>query len=237
MKNTPLEKLIICPECHTLHRKIKLKKEKAAYCSECEYLLYYRHKNLLDKGMALALATLITFVMASSFPIVRIEMSGIWHDLTLPFVFVTLFKEEFFVVGMIVSFLIFFVPLLYIVIYLVMNGREGFREHMLLGWAYILIPLGIAVVSFYFVSGQTPGLKAYDLKVIDVQTGEKPTLLSAILRFLFFNLTFFTFFGLFVPLFRGDMKWFLLSIIKSQSYILNLPFMSFIKYAIMEKLF
>jgi paraquat-inducible protein A len=68
--------------------------------------------------MALALATLITFVMASSFPIVRIEMSGIWHDLTLPFVFVTLFKEEFFVVGMIVSFLIFFVPLLYIVIYL-----------------------------------------------------------------------------------------------------------------------
>jgi paraquat-inducible protein A len=118
MKNTPLEKLIICPECHTLHRKIKLKKEKAAYCSECEYLLYYRHENLLDKGMALALATLITFVMASSFPIVRIEMSGIWHDLTLPFVFVTLFKEEFFVVGLIVSFLIFFVPLLYIVIYL-----------------------------------------------------------------------------------------------------------------------
>ena len=118
MKNTPLEKLIICPQCHTLHRKIRLKKEKAAYCSECEYLLYYRHENLLEKGMALALATLITFIMASSFPIVRIEISGIWHDLTLPFVFVTLFKEEFFVVGLIVSFLIFFVPLLYVVIYL-----------------------------------------------------------------------------------------------------------------------
>ncbi len=118
MKNIPLEKLIICPECHTLHRKIRLKKEKAAYCSECDYLLYYRHDNLLDKGLALALATLITFIMASSFPIVRIEMSGIWHDLTLPFVFVTLFEEEFFVVGLIVSFLIFFVPLLYVVIYL-----------------------------------------------------------------------------------------------------------------------
>lgn len=131
MKNTPLEKLIICPECHTLHRKIRLKKEKAAYCSECEYLLYYRHENLLEKGMALALATLITFIMASSFPIVRIEMSGIWHDLTLPFVFVTLFKEEFFVVGLIVSFLIFFVPLLYVVIYffvlILFRMRRGYE--------------------------------------------------------------------------------------------------------------
>jgi uncharacterized RDD family membrane protein YckC len=97
-------------------------------------------------------------------------------------------------------------PIFYTVIYLIMNGREGFREHMLLGWVYILIPLGIAVVAFYVVSGQTPGLKAYDLKVIDVQTGEKPNLLSAILRYLFFNITFFTFFGLFVPIFRKDKR-------------------------------
>lgn len=97
-------------------------------------------------------------------------------------------------------------PIFYIVIYLVMNGREGFREHMLLGWAFILVPLCIVVVTFYFVSGQTPGLKAYDLKVIDVQTGEKPGLLPSLLRFLFFNIIFFTFFGLFVPFFRKDKR-------------------------------
>ncbi len=118
MKDIPLHKLVICPECHTLHRKIRLKKAKAAYCDVCENLLYHRHDDLLQKALALSLATLITFIMASSFAIVRIEINGIWHDLTLPFVFVTLFKEDFFVVGLIVSFLIFFIPLLYVVIYL-----------------------------------------------------------------------------------------------------------------------
>ncbi len=131
MNKTPLDKLIICPECHTLHRKIKLKHAKAAYCEECENLLYYWHENLMDKGLALALATLITFVMASSFAIVRIEINGIWQDLTLPFVFVTLFKEDFFVVGLIVSFLIFFVPLLYIVVYtfvlVLLRMRRGYE--------------------------------------------------------------------------------------------------------------
>ncbi len=95
-------------------------------------------------------------------------------------------------------------PIFYIVIYLVMGSREGFAEHMLLGWAYILIPLGIVVVAFLVISGQTPGLKAYDLKVIDVQSGEKPGVILAVLRFVFFNILFFTFIGLFVPIFRKD---------------------------------
>jgi paraquat-inducible protein A len=129
MNEIPLDKLIICSECHTLHRKIKLKDAKAAYCEECEKLLYHHHDNLKEKAFALALATLITFLMASSFAIVKIEMNGVWHGLTLPFVFMTLFKEEFFVVGMIVSFLIFVIPMLYIVIYtfimVLMNLRSG----------------------------------------------------------------------------------------------------------------
>ena len=103
------------------------------------------------------------------------------------------------------SFLIS-MPIFYIVIYLVMNGREGFAQNMLLGWSYILVPLCIVVVLFYFISGQTPGLKAYDLKVIDVQSGENPSLLLGFLRFFFFNLVFFTFIGLFVPLFRKDRR-------------------------------
>ena len=103
------------------------------------------------------------------------------------------------------SFLIS-MPIFYIVIYLIMNGREGFRDNMLIGWAYILIPLAIIVILFYFISGQTPGLKAYNMKVIDNQTGEKPTLILSILRFLYFNVIFFTFIGLFFPFFRKDKR-------------------------------
>ena len=135
MEKIPLDKLVICSECHTPHRKIRLKDAKTAYCDVCEHVLYHYHDNLKEKALALALATLITFLTASSFPIVKIEINGIWQGLTLPFVFVTLFEESFFVVGLIVSFLIFVIPLLYVVIYTFImilihlkSGKETIRK-------------------------------------------------------------------------------------------------------------
>ncbi len=129
MKEIPLDKLIICSECHTVHRKIRLKNAKKAYCDECENVLYYQHNNLKEKALAISLATLITFLTASFYAIVKIEINGVWHSLSLPFVFVTLFKEEFFLVGLIVSFLIFVIPMLYVVIYvfvmILMNYKTG----------------------------------------------------------------------------------------------------------------
>ncbi len=97
-------------------------------------------------------------------------------------------------------------PIFYIVIYLVMGSREEFAQNMLLGWAYILLPLCCIVVTFYFISGQTPGLKAYDLKMIDIQTGEKPGFVLGLLRFIYFNILFFSFIGLFFPFFRKDRR-------------------------------
>ena len=162
MNEIPLDKLVICSECHTVHRKIRLKDAKAAYCDECEHILYHRHDNLHEKALALSLATLITFLLASSFAIVKIEINGVWHGLTLPFVFVTLFKEEFFIVGLIVSFLIFVIPMLYIVIYTFImilmylkSGKETVRKllvtlAMLRPWNMIeifLISILVALVK------------------------------------------------------------------------------------------
>jgi len=97
-------------------------------------------------------------------------------------------------------------PIFYVVIYLVFGNRESFQNDMLLGWIYILGPLGIAIVLFYFILGQTPGMKAYEIKVIDNKTGEKPTLVLAILRFFFFNIVLFSFIGLFFSFFREDQR-------------------------------
>jgi len=47
-------------------------------------------------------------------------------------------------------------PIIYIVFYLVMGGREGFAAHKALGWLYILIPLIIVQTIFMYKSGQTP---------------------------------------------------------------------------------
>jgi uncharacterized RDD family membrane protein YckC len=97
-------------------------------------------------------------------------------------------------------------PIFYIVIYLVMGDREGFAEHISEGWLYILGPLGVILTLFYVISGQTPGMKAYNIKVIDNKTGEKPSGISAILRFFFFNIVLFSFFALFVSFFREDRR-------------------------------
>jgi len=97
-------------------------------------------------------------------------------------------------------------PIMYVVFYLIMGGREGFAEHKMLGWVYILIPLVIAQTLFMWKTGQTPGYRAYHLNLIDVQTGKRPSLFIIIFRNLAAVLSLFTFFGWFMMFFRKDHK-------------------------------
>lgn len=97
-------------------------------------------------------------------------------------------------------------PIMYIVFYLVMGGREGFAEHKALGWLYILLPLVIVQTVFMFKTGQTPGYRAYDITLIDESTGEKPSLFITVFRNLSAVLSLFTFFGWIIMFFRKDHK-------------------------------
>ena len=97
-------------------------------------------------------------------------------------------------------------PIMYVVFYLIMGGREGFSEHKMLGWVYILIPLIIAQTLFMWKTGQTPGYRAYNLSLIDMQTGKRPSLFIIVFRNLAAILSLFTFFGWFMMFFRKDHK-------------------------------
>jgi uncharacterized RDD family membrane protein YckC len=97
-------------------------------------------------------------------------------------------------------------PIMYIVFYLIMGGREGFSEHKALGWIYILIPLVIIQTFFIFKTGQTPGYRAYTLTVINESTGEKPSFFITLFRNLSAILSLFTFFGWSIMFFRKDYK-------------------------------
>ncbi|RRS32275.1 MAG: hypothetical protein P794_01290 [Epsilonproteobacteria bacterium (ex Lamellibrachia satsuma)] len=97
-------------------------------------------------------------------------------------------------------------PIMYIVFYLVMGGREGFAEHKAVGWLYILIPLVIIQTIFMFKTGQTPGYRAYDLMLIDDGTGDKPSLFMIVFRNLCAILSLFTLFGWIMMFFRKDSK-------------------------------
>ncbi len=94
-------------------------------------------------------------------------------------------------------------PILYIVIYFLFSGREGFAQHRLLGWLYILIPLIVVETLFLVKSGQTPGMKAYGIKLIFLPTSQKPPLSTIILRQILSKFTFLLF-GWIVLFFRKD---------------------------------
>ena len=94
-------------------------------------------------------------------------------------------------------------PIMYIVFYVVFSGRESFAAHKLLGWLYILLPLAMVEILFLVKSGQTPGMKAYNLKLIFLPTGQKPPLTTIILRQILSKFTFLLF-GWVVLFFRKD---------------------------------
>lgn len=84
-------------------------------------------------------------------------------------------------------------PIVYAVFYLVMGGREGFAAHKMAGWLEIMIALTIVEVIFLAKSAQTPGMKAYNLKLIFLPTNSKPPITTIILRQILSKVTFMIF--------------------------------------------
>lgn len=97
-------------------------------------------------------------------------------------------------------------PIMYIVFYLVMGGREAFGEHRIAGWIAILVPLVIVQTLFLAKTAQTPGYRAYNLKLIDESTGEKPLFFIILFRNLCAILSFFSIIGWVMMFFRKDRK-------------------------------
>jgi uncharacterized RDD family membrane protein YckC len=85
-------------------------------------------------------------------------------------------------------------PIMYLVFYVVMGSREEFAQDKMHGWLYIIIPNLFLVVGFWFYKMQTPGMKAYEIEIVDSTTGKKPMLLWLINRYLF------TFFVILLPI-------------------------------------
>lgn len=97
-------------------------------------------------------------------------------------------------------------PIMYVVFYLIMDGREGFAHEKMLGWVYILVPLIIVQTLFMHFTGQTPGYRAYNITLIDEQTKEKPSFFIILFRNASAVLSLFTLLGWALMFFRKDNK-------------------------------
>jgi len=73
-------------------------------------------------------------------------------------------------------------PIMYFVAYLVMGSLQDFAANKLLGWVYILVPLVFIQIAFLAKSGQTPGMRAYSIRLVDADTLEAPSFGQIVLR-------------------------------------------------------
>jgi len=96
-------------------------------------------------------------------------------------------------------------PIFYIVIYLVMGSREAFHANMAQGWLFIIIPHYLIVTLLWVFKGQTPGMKAYGIRVGRWRDPLRPiNFLQATLRYFAMPLSIISIVGLLIALFRSD---------------------------------
>jgi paraquat-inducible protein A len=70
------EWLTLCHECDLLNRVRDVPLGGSALCPRCGCVLYRRIPNSLDRTLALAVAGLILFIVANSFPFLAMKMQG-----------------------------------------------------------------------------------------------------------------------------------------------------------------
>ena len=98
-----------------------------------------------------------------------------------------------------------YVPILYIITYVVLGGKDEFQASDIAPFVGVLL-YGIIYVVFLYKSGQTPGKRAYTMRVVDAKTHEKISLNQAILRFIGFLLSATILIGLIFPFYRKDKR-------------------------------
>lgn len=105
----------------------------------------------------------------------------------------------------IVDMFMIYVPLLYLITYVVLGGKEEFQASQTAPFVAVLL-YGVIYAFFLAKIGQTPGKRAYELKVVDDSSFEKIGFFRALLRFVLFLVSATTLLGLLVPLYRKDKK-------------------------------
>ena len=99
-------------------------------------------------------------------------------------------------------------PIFYVVIYLIMGSGESFAQDRTTGWLMILFVHASIILFFWLVKSQTPGLKAYSIKLIDNKTKQKISFIQAIIRYITTLIAVISIFLMFLPFLRKDKKTF-----------------------------
>ena len=148
-----LDNLIICRRCFTLHEEVPLHDGTKACCSECGSVLYRFDTGLVNRGLAMSITGLIFFIMANAFPLVRMDILGNEQFITMPKTIISLFENNFYLVGFLCLFLIFLFPLMIFIsnillytLFKLQRGEKTIQELLIL--LSHIIPWSMADIFF-----------------------------------------------------------------------------------------
>ncbi|MBR8316287.1 paraquat-inducible protein A [Burkholderia dolosa] len=119
--------LIACHECDALLHKPRLSGREVARCPRCDALLYRNSAAQIERICALALAALITFVIAQTFPILEMDVNGTRVQTTLIGAIDALWHQDMAIVGVMVFCSTVLFPLIEMsaLLYLLLPMRRG----------------------------------------------------------------------------------------------------------------
>ncbi len=107
--------------------------------------------------------------------------------------------------ALITDMFMIYAPILYVIAYVIMGGKDAFQSSQLaplMGVTLYGLIYAILIAKF----GQTPGKKAYNIKVVDDTTYENISFFRAFIRFIAFLFSATILLGLLTPFYRKDKK-------------------------------
>lgn len=109
-------------------------------------------------------------------------------------------------------------PIFYLVIYFIMGSGEAFAQDRTTGWLLILFMHSIVILFFWAVKSQTPGMKAYSVKLVN-HDQQRPNFIQVLIRYVATLFCVISLILMLIPFFRKDKRTF--QDIFSHTYVVN----------------
>jgi len=107
--------------------------------------------------------------------------------------------------ALITDMFMIYMPIMFLITYAFLGGKDELQDSTIAPLIATLI-YGVIYALFLSKTGQTPGKKAYGIKVVIYKTQEKVSFIGGVWRFVAFLLSATSIVGLLLPFFRKDNK-------------------------------
>jgi paraquat-inducible protein A len=180
-----VSELIACHECDAIYQRLRLKQREIAHCERCGAELERNAERQLATMVPLAIACLIVFIIANSFPIVQIEVQGMRSSTTLLGAVIALSKDGMVSVAVLVLATTMLFPLLQLLILLYLlaplprqpgTAAPGFNLLarlllMLRPWGMVevfLLGVLVALIKLSSIARVIPGVALWAFAVLTI---------------------------------------------------------------------